>query len=598
MKNFRLLARLFRYVAPYRAKLLGLITIALVGVGFEVLKPLPLKVVIDSVLGSKALPPFVQHLLGPAAVGAPKESVLLACLGLILLSTVGTVVIAFIVTSLTAKLCQRLVHDLSVDVYAKLQQLSLSFHSKNQVGDLLQRMSSDVYVVYFLVAQIIVPGITSLACLAGMFYVMATISLPLACVALSVVPFLAISLAAFSKPMDRTTEVQYQKFGDFSAFVQQSLASMRIIQAFAREPYMRQKMEAHALEYNQAFQTATKISAGYNQIASLLTGLAAVVLVGLGARQGMKGTLSAGDLYVFLGYIAALFGPVNLLSTAVGTAVVLGSRSKRLFSILDSDETVVESATPLAPSLLHGTVVLEDVVFGYSKADGQGKATLRHINLRVEAGQTVAIVGPTGAGKTSLISLLSRFYDPWSGRILLDGYDVREMPLHWLRENMALVLQDPFLFPMTIAENIGFGNPDATLADIETAARAAQAHDFIQKLPEGYDTMIVEAGVSLSGGEKQRISLARAFLKQAPILILDEPTSALDALTEAKVFEALAQLARGRTVFIITHRLSAIKHADLIITLKEGVVVESGTHHSLLSQGNTYADMFNHQQIA
>ena len=596
MQNFRLLARLFRYVGPYRARLVGLISISLIGVAFEVLKPLPLKVVIDSVLGSRPLPPLVQHLLGAATTD--KQAVLAACLGLIFMSTVGAVAITFLVTSLTARLCQRLVHDLSVDVYAKLQQLSLSFHSQNQVGDLLQRMSSDVYVVYFLVAQIIVPAITSLVCLAGMFYVMATISLPLALVALSVVPFLAISLAAFSKPMERTTERQYEKFGDFSAFVQQSLASMRIIQAFAREPYMREKMEAHALEYNQAFQTATKISAGYNQVSSLITGLAAVVLVGLGAQKGIRGELSAGDLYVFLGYIAALFGPVNALSTAVGTAIVIGSRSKRLFSILDSDETVVESPTPHAPAQLHGTVELENVVFGYGKAADQGSPTLKHINLRVEAGQTVAIVGPTGAGKTSLISLLSRFYDPWAGRVLLDGHDVRELPLHWLRENMALVLQDPFLFPMTIGENIGFGNPDATLAEIEQAARAAQAHDFISRLPLGYDTVVVEAGVSLSGGERQRISLARAFLKQAPVLILDEPTSALDALTEAKVFEALAQLAHGKTVFIITHRLSAIKHADLIITVKDGVVVESGTHRSLLDAGKTYADMFHHQQLA
>jgi ATP-binding cassette subfamily B protein len=598
MQNFRLLIRLARYVGPYRGRLFGLIGIALVGVGFEVMKPLPIKFVIDSVLGNKPLPPLLQQLLGTTGWATDKSSILGVSLGLIFISTVGSIAIAFLVTNATARLCQRLVNDLSIDLYAKLQQLSLSFHSKNKVGDLLQRLSSDVFVVYFLVAQIIVPSITSLVCLGAMFYVMASISLTLALVALSVVPFLAIALASFSRPMDRTTELQYQKFGDFSAFVQQSLASMRIIQAFARESYMRQKMEAHALEYNKAFQTATRISAGYNQISSLITGLAAVVLIGLGARQGMDGTLSAGDLYIFLGYIAALFGPVNSLSTAVGTAVVIGSRSKRLFNILDSDETVVEAAHPLAPHPIQGSVVLDDVVFGFGKRDGHQKPTLKQINLSVEAGQTVAIVGPTGAGKTSLMSLLSRFYDPWSGRVLIDGQDVRDMPLHWLRENMALVLQDPFLFPMTIAENIAFGNPDATLDSIVQAAKAAQAHDFIQKLPEGYETVIVEAGLSLSGGEKQRIALARAFLKQAPILILDEPTSALDALTEAKVFEALATITRGKTVFIITHRLSAIKHADLIITLKDGVVVESGTHHSLLGKGETYADMFNHQQIA
>jgi ATP-binding cassette subfamily B protein len=237
MNNIQLLRRLFRYVAPYRAKLAGLIAIALVGVGFEVMKPLPLKIVIDSVLGNKPLPAVAQQFLGITDPVADKQFVLIICLSVIFISTVGATLIAFLVTSFTARLCQRLVNDLSIDLYAKLQQLSLSFHSKNKVGDLLQRISSDVFVVYFLVAQIIMPAITSLVCLGAMFYVMATISLSLALVALSVVPFLAIALAAFSKPMDRTTELQYQKFGDFSAFVQQSLASMRIIQAFARESY-------------------------------------------------------------------------------------------------------------------------------------------------------------------------------------------------------------------------------------------------------------------------------------------------------------------------------------------------------------------------
>lgn len=316
MKNVQLLRRLFHYVAPYRGKLAGLIGIALVGVGFEVVKPLPLKIVIDTVLGNKPLPLFVQHLLGLTGSVANKQAILAVCLSVIFISTVGATLVAFLVTNFTARLCQRLVNDLSIDLYAKLQQLSLSFHSKNKVGDLLQRMSSDVFVVYFLVAQIIMPVITSLVCLGAMFYVMATISLSLALVALSVVPFLALALAAFSKPMDRTTELQYQKFGDFSAFVQQSLASMRIIQAFARESFMRQKMEAHAVDYNKAFQRATKISAGYNQVSTLITGLAAVALVGLGAQQGIDGTLSAGELYIFLGYIAALFGPVNSLSTA------------------------------------------------------------------------------------------------------------------------------------------------------------------------------------------------------------------------------------------------------------------------------------------
>ncbi|GAA4402984.1 ABC transporter ATP-binding protein [Nibrella viscosa] len=597
MKKPSLLLRLLRYVVSYKLKLSGLILIALVGVGFEVLKPLPVKIIIDSVLSSKPLPPLLIGLAGQSIWWADKGALLVGCLAVMAVSAAGSALFAFWVTSFMAGFCQRLVTDLSIELYHKLQQLSVTFYFKNKIGDLLQRLSSDVFVVYYLVAQIIVPATSSLLSLGAMFYIMACINLELALVALSVVPLLVIALVVFTKPMETTTDKQYQSFGNLSAFVQQSLASMRVIQAFARESLMQKKMETHVMEYNRAFLKATQVSAGYNQLSALITGLVAVIVVGFGAHQGMNGVISAGDLFVFLGYITALYGPVNSLSIAIGTSVVISSRSKRLFDILDSEEFVNDKPSSTAPARLSGNISFENVDFGYGLRTS-GKLTLRNINLHVPAGKTVAIVGPTGAGKSSLISLLSRFYDPWSGRITIDGHDLRTIPLGFLRENVALVLQDPFLFPMTISENIAFGKPDATPDEIRKAAQAAQAHDFIKKLPLGYDTPITETGTSLSGGEKQRISLARAFLKQAPILILDEPTSALDALTEAQVFAALNKVASEKTVFIITHRLSAIKHADLIITLQDGAVVESGTHQNLLAMGNTYAEMYNHQQIA
>ncbi|GAA4452816.1 ABC transporter ATP-binding protein [Nibrella saemangeumensis] len=597
MKKSLLLVRMFRYVARYQLKLSGLILLALLGVGFEVLKPLPLKIIIDSVLNSQPPPALLLSWIGDSAWLTGKSTLLLVCLAFLILSAMGSALISFLVTGYTARLCQRLVNDLSLDLYAQLQRLSVSFYTRNKVGDLLQRMSGDVFVIYFLVAQITLPAITSLVSLGAMFYIMASINLTLALVALSVVPLLVISLAVFSKPMEKTTEIQYQKLGDLSAFVQQSLASMRIIQAFVREGYMRKQMELFTSKYSQAFQRATQVSAGYNQLSTLITGLVGAVVVGIGASQGMSGTISAGDLFVFLGYITALYGPVNSLSIAIGTSVVITSRSKRLFDILDSKETVADNPGAVAPASLGGAIRFDHVDFGYGQP-GQHQPTLHNITLTVPTGQTIAIVGPTGAGKSSLISLLSRFYDPWRGKITIDGRDLRDLPLHYLRENIALVLQDPFLFPMTVAENIAFGNPQATPEEVRAAAQAAQAHDFIMRLPQGYDTLIVETGASLSGGEKQRIALARAFLKQAPILILDEPTSALDALTEAKIFAALSRLAAGKTVFIITHRLSTIKHADLIVTLQDGAVVESGTHQSLLSTGKTYAQMYNHQQIA
>ncbi|MEO6636736.1 MAG: ATP-binding cassette domain-containing protein, partial [Ginsengibacter sp.] len=244
-----------------------------------------------------------------------------------------------------------------------------------------------------------------------------------------------------------------------------------------------------------------------------------------------------------------------------------------------------------------GDIEFQSVSFGYETENGKEKQILNDISFKVKAGEVVAIVGPTGTGKTSLISLLCRFYDPWSGRILLDGHNISDVKLHSLREHISLVLQEPFLFPLTIGENIAFGNPDASFEEIIEASKAAQVHDFVMSLPQGYETKLSEAGGSLSGGERQRIAIARAFLKQAPILILDEPTSAVDAQTEAKIFKALNKFSKGKTVFLISHRLSTLKHADQIITIQNGTVIEMGTHEALLKKGAVYADLYKYHHF-
>ena len=594
MKNVQVIKRLFGYVSSYKSRLIILMFIALIGVAFEVAKPLPIKIVIDNVLSGQPLPAFLQTWTG--LVPGEKKQLLILCVLAIVIITISSAVISLIVTNMTVGLSQRLVYDVSVDLFSKLQRLSLSFYTKNKIGDLLQRVTGDVFVIYFLVAQIIIPAITSLICLVAMFYIMAKIDLMMALIAMAVVPILGISLAFFSKPMNDTTMIQYKKQGDLSAFLQQSLSSMKIIQAFAREHYMYNKLEKHAREFGKAFQKATQVSTRYNQLTALITGLASAGLIGLGAYRGLDGNLSAGDLYIFLGYITALYGPVNSLSTAIGTAIIIGSRGKRLFDILDSEEEVIQKT--VSHNLIHakGEVSFENVEFGYEMDTGE-KKVLNNISFHAKAGQIIAVVGATGAGKTSLISMIARFYDPWKGRIIIDGHDLRDLRINSLRENISLVLQEPFLFPMTIGENIAFGNPKASFAEITEAAKSAQAHDFIIKLPQQYDTPVSEMGASLSGGEKQRIALARAFLKNAPILILDEPTSALDALTEAKIFRKLTEVAKDKTIFLISHRLSTIKHADQIITLKDGFVVESGTHEDLIHQGTVYADLYKYQHI-
>ena len=594
MKKRQVFNRLFDYVAQYKWKLIFIILVSLLGVGFEVAKPLPLKLVIDNVLGNQPIPGFINYFFG---TGLTKEQLLFICIGLIVVIVISSVVISLIAFNYTINLCRNLVYNLSIDFFSKLQRLSLSFYSKSQIGDLLQRMSGDIYVIYFLVAQIIIPVFTSLVCLSAMFYIMAKIDLVLALIAFTPVPILGITVAAFSKPINDTTLEQYNTNGQLAGFVQQSLTSIRIIQAFGRESFMKQKVQKHAQAFSNAFMIANRVQMTYNQFALLITGFASALLIAVGAHRSLQGMISLGDLFVFLGYITALYGPVNSLSTAIGTAITIGARGKRVFDIIDSEEVVEEKKDAVEISAM-GTVEFRDVTFGYKKQNNGGRPILKNLSFKAEAGEIIAIVGPTGTGKTSLISLLSRFYDPWKGEVLLDGINISNFKLHSLRENIALVLQEPFLFSMSVAENIAFGNPKATREEIIEVAKAAQAHHFIMTLPEGYDTVISETGASLSGGEKQRIAIARAFLKKAPILIMDEPTSAVDAITESKIFQALNHYAKGKTVFLISHRLSTLKHADQIITIKDGVIVEKGTHQSLLAEDNVYADLYKHQHIS
>jgi len=597
MKNIQVIKRLFHYVSPYKKRLILLISIGLIGVVFEVAKPLPIKIVIDNVLDHKPIPGFIRDFIGNSPVFENRYYLLYACVGLLAGIAICSFIFTLLIFNLTLRLAQQLVYDLMTDFFRKLQQLSLSFYSQNKVGDLIQRMSGDVFVVYFLIGQILIPTLTSVVCLAAMFYIMAKIDMVLTLVAFSVVPLLGIILAFFAKPMNTTAVEQYKSQGLFSAFLQQSLSSMKIIQAFGRESFMDKKLKQHAKVMGNAFIKANKISMSFNQFSLLITALASAALVAFGAYRGLQGNLSTGDLFIFLGYLAALSGPIYSLTTAIGAAVVIGARGKRVFDILDSKEIVKEKNNPVHLSMPKAAIEFSNVTFGYINEEGIRKTVLQNISFKVTPGQVVAIVGPTGAGKTSLISLLSRFYDPWDGTVLFDGINLADLELRSLRSNISMVLQEPFIFPMTIAENIAFGNPEASFDEIIEVAKGAQAHDFISKLPDGYDTVLSESGNSLSGGEKQRIAIARAFLKKAPLLIMDEPTSAVDSLTESKIFEAVNKFSAGKTVFLISHKLSTIKHADQIITIKDGKVVEQGTHEDLMENGELYADLYKFHHI-
>lgn len=590
MSKTKILFRLIGYTAKYKGKIFLLVLLGVLSVGFSVLTPLPIKYVVDNVLSGKPLSPGILTFFNQYWHVPNKFELLIVLVSISALLVIASALLNLLSGHMTTKICQHLVFDFSTSVFEKLQRLSLSFYSKSNVGELMQRVTGDTYVIYSIVGGILLPILLSLASLAAMFYVMATINLQLALIAISVVPIFALLLVIFNKPITASITAQTGVYGDLWAFTQQSLSSVKIIQAYSREDFTTKKYRDHNMVYNDASVAMTKISLLYYMLISIVSGIVGAVIVYIGAFKGLNGTISIGELFVFLGYMGALFGPVNSLASTVTTAFTIIARARRIFEIMDSEEEVKEAPNAIELTNVKGNIKLNNVEFGYGSPK-DSHAVLKNFNVKIEAGQMVALVGPTGAGKTSLISLLLRFYDPWKGQIFLDDKNINEVTLKSLRNHITLVLQDSFIFPMSIHENIAFGNPSATESDIISAAKAAQAHDFIMRSPEGYDTIVSEGGTSLSGGEKQRISLARAFLRNTPILILDEPTSAMDVQTEAKIFEALSTFAKGRTVFIISHRLSTIRHADIIITIKDGTISEIGTHETLIKDNKLYAEL-------
>ncbi|WP_345266272.1 ABC transporter ATP-binding protein [Nibrella viscosa] len=595
--KYDVLLRLTQFTAPYTWKVLLLILIGIANVGFNVLRPLPMKYVIDNVLSDHPLPTQLQQFF-LAAGGIPdKISLLVVFVVVSVLIVLGSSALTFISTHLTTRVCQQMVLDLSAQVFDKLQRMSLAFYSRNKIGELMQRLSGDTYVIYSIIGGILLPTLFAIVTLFAMLYIMMSINVTLALIAMSIVPIFAVLLVVFRKPMTESTQRQYEESGKLWSFIQQSLSSIKIIQAYSREGDTSEQFKAVVAQHNDASVNSTKISTIYNTLTALLSGMATAIVIGVGAYMSLGGAISIGELYIFIGYIGSLFGPVNSLAGTIQTAITISARGKRVFEILDSDEVVAEKPDARPLTDVKGHVQFRNVSFGYGQS-AQALRVLEDFSLEVSPGQIVAVVGPTGAGKTSMISMLLRFYDPWGGEVLLDGINLKDVTLQSLRNNVTLVLQDSFIFPMSLADNIAFGNPHASREEIIEAAKAAQAHDFISRLPDGYDTVASEGGVSLSGGEKQRISLARAFLRNTPILILDEPTSALDAQTEARIFQALSSYSSGRTIFIISHRLSTIRHADLIVTIKDGTIAETGTHDVLVNGGKVYAELYKYQEVA
>ena len=576
--------KLCKRLRPYRWLFaLAVVQVLLMGT-LELLKPWPLKLIVDHVLTGHPVPwGWLQAL-------APQTFLLVGCLLLVLVYALigaGSVISNYI----TIHLGQRLVNDFRAELHAHLQRLSLAFHSRREVGDLLYRLTSDTLAIQALTMNGVFPVLTSVVLLIGMTVVMLRLDWPLTLMSFAVVPVLMGSIKWLTRRIIALATDMRVKESVLWANAQRALGAIRVIQAFTTEEDEHRQFVASStasLDANLRFYTFQSLFTAFINI--VMAGGTAVVLW-IGATHVLARQLTIGELLVFLSYLTSLYEPLNTLMQTWG--LIQGGRvsAERVFEILETAPDLVDGHRPLTCSEVRGAITFEGVVFGYDST----RPVLKGINFHAMPGSLVALVGATGAGKTTLISLIPRFYDPTSGRVLLDGTDIHEFQLRALRQQVGMVLQPPLIFPTSVRANIAYGRSDATDEQIQRAAALAQLDDFLVRLPQGLDTVVGEGGSTLSAGEQLRITIARAFLRDAPILLLDEPTSALDTATEARVMQGLETLMAGRTTFVIAHRLSTVRRADTILVLQHGQIAEQGSFADLVARGGIFATLYQMQ---
>jgi len=566
--DFALYRRLLRQVRPYWPHLGGILLLSLLSSPLALLTPLPLKIVVDSVIGSHPVPGFFGALV-PEAATPSDSTVLLFAVGLIIVVAVLRELLKLAVSFLRMYSGTKLVLDFRAQLFHHAQRLSLLFHDSKGTSDSAYRIQYDAQAIRWITIDAIPPLATAVVTLVGMIYITFQIDWQLAVVALTVSPIFFLITRFYGRPLRKRWRKVQQLDSSAQSVVQEVLSALRVVKAFGQEAHEGSRFLLRSRETMRHRIRVNLAQGTFTASVSLVTAAGTAAVLFVGVRNVQAGILTLGDLLLVMGYLSQLYGPLNTLSHSNATLQSSLASSERAFTLLDEVPDVVErpNAQPLFRT--SGAVAFHDVSFSYR----EDRQVLHNVSFEIDPGTRLGISGATGAGKSTLVNLLIRFYDPTAGQILLDGVDLRDYRIADLRNQFAIVLQEPVLLSSSIAENIAYARPSASEEELVEAAKAANAHEFIVSLPHGYETRVGERGMSLSGGERQRIALARAFLKDAPILILDEPTSSVDTKTEAAIMEAMERLMCGRTTLMITHRLGTLANCDAQLEIEDGRVV-------------------------
>jgi ATP-binding cassette subfamily B protein/subfamily B ATP-binding cassette protein MsbA len=577
----------------------AVLVMATLAAGLGALQPWPLKLLIDYGLADNNFVPGPLAAFFEAVGIAPgRAQIVIAAAVAVIGLFAAAAALESAVTLVWFAAGQRLVYAMASRMFMQLQKLSLLFHAKRTVGDALSRLTGDAWSVYVVAEAFLIAPVKHLLVVVFVGALAWQLDRTLTLLILATAPLLALSAFCFGGALKRTERMRREALSKLTSFVHQTIGAMPVVQAFGASARNAALFTGLSDNVIATTRRSTLVEQSYTIMngVAITAGIALVVYAG--GRAVLGGEMALGSLLVFIAYMRTLESASRNLLTSYGSLRAAEASVERVMEILDADDVVRDEpgarALPVREPGRSGHLVFEHVSFGYEP----GRPVLRDVCLEIAPGETVALVGASGAGKTTLASLVPRFFDPGEGVVRLDGMDLRSVQLDSLRAEIALVLQDPFLLPASVLENIAYGRPGAARDDIVAAAVAANAHEFIRDLPDGYDTVLEERGANLSGGQRQRLAIARALLRDPRVLILDEPTSALDTVTERQVLEALRRLEAGRTTLVIAHRLAAARAADRVVVLGNGMIAESGTHTELIARGGVYARLHALSEIA